>query len=638
MKRSHSGSHIDRPKPPAIVCSFCPKHRFIFDNRSLQDILNSANTGCRYCRLIRDVVNTYDAFPSSAQEISAVGYGQPTQLTWNTSKGKRLRITLYGIPKDDLNDLEEDGYHFPLDDDVPEILRDTSPPKAIARTRAFMAKCKDTDGCFPRNTRLPNRVLDLGPSKNPTSIRLYRTRNEEARYVCLSHCWGTGNGLLKTTYATLLTRKRGILESELPKTFLDAVIFTRKLRIRYLWIDSLCIIQDDIHDWEKEASKMQSIYRNSYLTLSASKAGGPDEGLFSQVSENFKLNSLPFESHKGTKTTISFRHSISHLGSRADFPLLNRGWAFQERLLSGRVLHFGPEELAWECLCYSSCECQHPGTWDKDEEFPKFWYPGLFGFKNIVPWQHMWYRIVESYTTLNLTYEKDIFPALSGIAQHMVNERKARYLAGLWQDTFVEDLLWHRRRMQRWGEAVGTLSCARPAIWRAPTWSWASITGAVEFQYDERAERNHDFTSHIQDFNTKMLHTSEDTTGQVKEARLTISGRVASAKIRHDGNKVGGTDASFTVEVNGSLLESLKCFIDYDIWSASQHHLADGEAISCLRVGAWQDPEKSYGETFYLMLQDCGPPEHFYQRIGLLVLSSTQDPFTNALVKEIAIV
>jgi hypothetical protein len=168
------------------------------------------------------------------------------------------------------------------------------------------------------------------------------------------------------------------------------------LRIRYLWIDSLCIIQNDDHDWQREPSNMQSIYRNSYLILAASKSGGPLEGLFSTSPEEFKLRKIPFEPNRGAGNIVSVRHSITHCSSRDHFPFLKRGWVFQERVLSSCVLHFGPQELAWECMCYTSCECAHGGIWDQDNEFSKFWFPRLFTEPTIVPWQHMWYNIVEN--------------------------------------------------------------------------------------------------------------------------------------------------------------------------------------------------------------------------------------------------
>lgn len=113
---------------------------------------------------------------------------------------------------------------------------------------------------------LPSRLLDLGTGKRVDEVHLREFRNvdrDHIRYMTLSHCWGKEE-FLTTTKSTLLERKTGILVSQLPKTFQDAIEITHGLGTRYLWIDSLCIIQDDISDWEFESAKMASIYSGSF--------------------------------------------------------------------------------------------------------------------------------------------------------------------------------------------------------------------------------------------------------------------------------------------------------------------------------------------------------------------------------------
>ena len=97
--------------------------------------------------------------------------------------------------------------------------------------------------------------------------------------MTLSHCWGTSRRLMATK-ETLKDLQGGVAVSSLPETFRDAIVITRRLGIRYLWIDYLCIIQDDPQDWEREASKMADVYRNSYLTISAAASADSSSGCF----------------------------------------------------------------------------------------------------------------------------------------------------------------------------------------------------------------------------------------------------------------------------------------------------------------------------------------------------------------------
>lgn len=127
--------------------------------------------------------------------------------------------------------------------------------------------CKSTTSCGT----LPTRVIDVGSPDGRTEPRLYETSGEPGDYIALSHCWG-GAQPLRTTKETICSLKTCIPWAELPNTFQDAIKVTRGLGIRYLWIDSLCIIQDDAQDWEREAANMAVIFEAAYLTIAATAA------------------------------------------------------------------------------------------------------------------------------------------------------------------------------------------------------------------------------------------------------------------------------------------------------------------------------------------------------------------------------
>lgn len=132
----------------------------------------------------------------------------------------------------------------------------------------------------PKETTLPDRIVDVGSFENNIQPRLVENKAaKKADYVTLSHCWG-GSVPLTTTSMTLKARQHRIALDDMPLTFREAVITTRKLGFQYIWIDSLCILQDSKSDWETQAAKMAEIYSYCVLTLAARSARNATEGLF----------------------------------------------------------------------------------------------------------------------------------------------------------------------------------------------------------------------------------------------------------------------------------------------------------------------------------------------------------------------
>ena len=329
---------------------------------------------------------------------------------------------------------------------------------------------------------MPKRVLDLDcldldTLGNGQSVKLYESRGEGAAYVCLSHCWG-GVQPLKTTTATIESRKAGIIWNDFPKTFQEAIIFTKKLQVRYIWIDSLCIVQDDNEDWKAEAQKMCSIYQGSILTLSATKSPGPHGGCFAEAPSEFRGTKVVGE-YKGKPYQAYVRRLMSHneysqKTSTRDQrqPLLQRAWILQERLLGPRVLHFGPQELLWECNEVSTCQCSSD-TFAKCSR--KIDHRRALKEGSHAQIADYWRSLVETYSTLKLSYNSDRLPALSGLATQFKDYRKDSYNAGVWQDSFVEDLLWY---------VYWTDPATRVERGTMPSWSWASVNTNISFYPD----------------------------------------------------------------------------------------------------------------------------------------------------------
>lgn len=235
--------------------------------------------------------------------------------------------------------------------------------------QSFLQKCqRDHASCGTSlPPRLPKRVLCIENEHDNIGIKvqLVQDGNRRSNYVALSHCWGT-HQTCTTTRDNLKDRISGVPWKLIPKTFQDAIKLALKLGFSYIWIDSLCIIQDDAMDWETESSKMAEIYQDAALTLAATSSTGDYMGCYSEDMKAPNELELQLPEDVGA-CRIAVRQPLQHWGDQTTtglnlhFPLLTRGWAFQERLLSARVLHLCRSELVWECREMTACECGNLG-------------------------------------------------------------------------------------------------------------------------------------------------------------------------------------------------------------------------------------------------------------------------------------
>lgn len=226
-------------------------------------------------------------------------------------------------------------------------------------------------GALPKNilepecVEFPTRLLDVGES-NASEIKLIDSGNMKGQYVTLSHRWPVDPTLhLKTTSSTIKEYRKGILFTTMPKTFQDAVTVVRKLGLRYLWIDSLCILQDSTEDWERESVVMGQIYHRSTLTIMAAPQlrsnGSVITSLGSDTQAEGFLNrtqtlerpivKLPYRTQSSQIQGDWFLQYKEPL-LQARWDLFTRGWVLQEEQLSRRKVIYSSDQVQWVCRPY----------------------------------------------------------------------------------------------------------------------------------------------------------------------------------------------------------------------------------------------------------------------------------------------
>jgi hypothetical protein len=387
---------------------------------------------------------------------------------------------------------------------------------------------------------LPTRLLDIVPS-DPSmipSIRLMNSKiiNSTENYVALSHCWG-GDILFKLTQANYEALISHIRWQDLPANFQDAITITQRLGLRYLWIDSLCIIQDSQEDWQKESRRMMEVYRDAFVTIAASSSEGSESGIlrrqgcwpdnFSEALK-FGINMEPGGDSKG----FVYEHNIFPCENLTrlleDGPLSRRGWTLQERVLSPRLLHFGNDMIYWQCREVNiAADGVVSETMSGREIFPLLSrFLQTNGLRSLQQNQDdaqslyaEWRSIVHVYSRGALTKASDKLPAVSGIAAIFQQMTGASYLAGIFDADINRGLLWEFNI----DSTIGSRRPLKSKIFRRPSWSWISTDEEVNYYSFERPRASETCSMKLLNHSTELVN-SENPFGQVLSATLEVCG------------------------------------------------------------------------------------------------------------------
>ncbi|KAI1211928.1 heterokaryon incompatibility protein-domain-containing protein [Annulohypoxylon truncatum] len=339
---------------------------------------------------------------------------------------------------------------------------------------------------------------------------------EDVEYVAISYRWGSNEQAYMLNADTLGEMRQKQSMHELPKTLRDVCDIAHRMGFEYVWIDRLCIIQDCDEDWHREASTMAMVYTQSSCTIAASCAPDEESGCIKERKAMrvmlLRLKSCPLL--RGNNIIIApenpYYESDLKLGYLAD-----RGWAFQEWLLSTRVIHFGRDQVHWECRQLEAYEKFPTGK--------RHWLSRpLLDVKSVT---ESWGGIVRAYSKRKFTYDKDKLPGISGLAQalHELASKQpdtqlGQYYAGLWQSNFIRWLCWWVRLNDE---------ASLPDVYIAPSWSWASLCAEIGLP---RIEDDADLAE-LRDI--KLISVSKnDSYASMRDGWITLFGHMKPVQVQ----------------------------------------------------------------------------------------------------------
>jgi hypothetical protein len=429
----------------------------------------------------------------------------------------------------------------------------------VAKVRQWMDDCDEHHTrCRPDSLTLsiagkaeeeyfrPTRLLHIGVGAK--QIRLIHTAGlpnivsgpKKIHYMALSYCWGspsTSEGLLTTTHESMHSRMQGIDVSIMPQAFKDAIAVGRSLEIEYLWIDSLCIIQDDSNDWERESSKMAEIFSSAYLTVIAAQGSSCHDSFFERHLHHSKITvPISWRVPQGYTTrdwqiSLRFRRpGTDKMSQLAESRWATRGWTFQEERLARRALIFGEEKIFLDCRTLERVEdivaARKRPDWVSslmklDTKIESEDVLARNGSNEARSLYEHWQVLCRQYTYRELTFPADKLPAISGMARKIAQGQTSdtEYLAGLWKGDLMHCLFWYPTKR---GKELKN--------YRAPSWSWASLDGGISW-LDWRSRSRNGCQTHCTILDVQTTPLGLYTLGAVKDGYLRVVGPMLKVEL-----------------------------------------------------------------------------------------------------------
>jgi hypothetical protein len=489
--------------------------------------------------------------------------------------------------------------------------------------------------CKRDNWFFPKRVIDIREVDSRHTVYLYLAEpNDRHDYATISYTWGaSGYKRLKTKNddpnhpeLTERSHQQGIAVDKFPETLQDAIWIAKRLKFEYLWIDSVCIVQDDEADWAEQSAEMTNIYAGAKLNISASSCENSEQGFLQKTRQHGNQIGRVLVERMDTSGTVLEQDLLNlHIGTPVnvldldDKTLASRGWVFQERLVSIATLHYTDEGIMWECVDGTRMESDqdnHPVDWKQhwkavmDVPHPvvvaeeQTQASAIDAKENVL---NSWKYWMEAYSERQLFDFEDRLPAIAGVAKTLSERFGLNYAAGLWQEDVLGGLMWKRFK--------NTMTLIRHVGDAVPTWSWASVQGRLEYlDVKLRSFWKGPMLEIIGKIEVELPPKAlPGSFGKVRSAKITVKGLLQRVVVDLCVHPSQRKKAWEEVGVKEGFVNPTNVLVTLD-----QPFNFDGELLPCwcLRLGSYAAGGRE--SDVFLLLEDVSGGQETFRRIGLI--------------------
>ncbi|KAF1850768.1 uncharacterized protein K460DRAFT_274684, partial [Cucurbitaria berberidis CBS 394.84] len=474
-------------------------------------------------------------------------------------------------------------------------------------TRMWLEDCDSVhERCQGFSESLPTRLIDVGTIDAPM-LRLTETNRgkiSSRKYIALSHPWGNTQKYppFSTMRKDMDMFKEAIPEDKLPATFRDAVKVTRELSIRYLWIDSLCIIQGPDGDFNDEAKRMEDVFNGAFCVLAASRANSQRDGF---LGPRPKREYVTFQ-HDAEKPFYVCKNIDNFSKDVIEGSLNKRGWVLQERALARRTIYFTKSQTYFECGEGVRCETltrmqNNMADFLGDPNFPDKAMRANRAEK-IAYFQGLY----KQYSRLDFTRYEDRPFAIAGLEKRLQRAFGTRGAYGIFDDGDKTDGgLFHRSLLWQRGEEKGDAGNLTPIEFppernvRVPSWSWMAYKGGIDYIDPPFNTADWEIEEVVPPW-TRGGNRDTDTAPQ--DGEIAIIATVRDFKVA--GRQPGEVELTYDTErMRGS----------------------DGQRTQCVVVAKTKGASSNQTRRYYVLLVNsmnatAGRGERFYRRVGAGVM------------------